>query len=124
MSEQVKNRTRKFALDVMTFCGAFPRRFETQHVVAQLLRSSSSVAANYRAAFRGRSRSEFSAKLGIVVEEADESQFWVEILRDAANLLKIPLKAELTREMDRLIQEAEELLRIAVASQKTARSNL
>jgi four helix bundle protein len=124
MSEQLKVRTRRFALDVIRLSARLPRRFETQHISNQLLRSSSSVAANYRAAFRARSKIEFVAKLGVVEEECDEAHFWLELLRDAFGQLTIKLSAETDKQLAELIREAEELLRITVASKKTAKSNL
>jgi four helix bundle protein len=80
----------------------------------QLLRSATSVAANYRAVQRARSKAEFVSKLGIVVEESDESQFWLELL----------VKADILPEsrLESLISEANELTAIFVASQRTARS--
>src|SRR5256714_14144051 len=87
MSQELKNRTKKFALDVIGLCAALPHLPETRHAIDQLIRSSSSVAANYRSACRGKSKADFIAKLGIVEEEADESGFWLEMLRDVCELL-------------------------------------
>ena len=78
----MRNRTRDFGLGVARLCESFPRTMAGRHVGSQLLRCSTSVAANYRAACRARSRKEFIAKIGIVLEEADESQFWLEFARD------------------------------------------
>src|SRR5436190_8936714 len=86
MSEQLKNRTKKFALDVVLLCAGFPYVIETRHTIGQVVRSSSSVAANYRSACRGKSKADFISKLGTVEEEADESGFWLEMLRDIAEL--------------------------------------
>jgi len=79
MSQELKNRTKKFALDVIGLCATLPHLPETRHAINQLIRSSSSVAANYRSACRGKSKADFIAKLGIVEEEADESGFWLEM---------------------------------------------
>ena len=87
MSQELKNRTKKFALDAIGLCAALPHLPETRHAINQLIRSSSSVAANYRSACRGKSKADFIAKLGIVEEEADESGFWLEMLRDVCELL-------------------------------------
>jgi len=87
MSQELKNRTKKFALDVIGLCARLPHLPETRHAIDQLIRSSSSVAANYRSACRGKSKADFIAKLGIVEEEADESGFWLEMLRDVCELL-------------------------------------
>jgi four helix bundle protein len=86
MSQELKNRTKKFALDVIGLCAGLPHLPETRHAIDQLIRSSSSVAANYRSACRGKSKADFIAKLGIVEEEADESGFWLEMLRDVCEL--------------------------------------
>ncbi|BAU54625.1 hypothetical protein MgSA37_02801 [Mucilaginibacter gotjawali] len=88
-----------------------PKTEEAKIIGRQLLRSSSSVGANYRAACRARSQAEFHAKLSIVVEEADESVFWMEIL----------VEAEVVKpnELDYLSDEANQILKIAAASRKT-----
>ena len=73
MSQELKNRTKKFALDVIGLCAGLPHLPETRHAIDQLIRSSSSVAANYRSTCRGKSKADFIAKLGIVEEESDEA---------------------------------------------------
>jgi len=85
MSEELKKRTKKFALGVIALCAGFPQVLETRHAIGQVIRSSSSVAANYRSACRGKSKADFISKLGTVEEEADESGFWLEMLRDIPN---------------------------------------
>jgi four helix bundle protein len=124
MSDQLKLRTRAFAFECIKLASRLPRRFEIQHINHQLLRSSSSVAANYRAAFRARSKIEFVAKLGVVEEECDEAHFWLELLRDCFAVLGIKAPIETDQRLAKLIREAEELLRIVVASKKTAKGNL
>ena len=109
----LKQRTKAFAIDVVRFVRNLPRGLPTDILGRQLLRSGTSVAANYRAARRARSRREFLAKMGIVEEEADESAFWLELLLDAG-LTGLP-------EADRLRAEAEELVAITVSSIRTAR---
>src|ERR1700709_1735710 len=81
--EVFKKRTKKFVVDNIKFFRTLPKTEEAKIIGRQLLRSSSSVGANYRAACRARSKAEFHAKLSIVVEEADESVFWMEILVEA-----------------------------------------
>ena len=78
----LKERTKRFAIDVVHFFRGLPSRAPIDVIGRQLLRSGTSVAANYRAARRARSRREFLAKMGIVEEEADESSFWLELLED------------------------------------------
>ena len=108
----LRPRAHKFALACLKFARTIPRTLETQAFIVQFLKSSSSVSANYRAARRGRSRDEFIAKLGIVVEEADETVGWLEFFRDG----KIANDSE-------LLAEANELCAIFAAALKTARRN-
>ena len=106
-------RTRRFAVDAIRFCDALPASQSHRHIGGQLLRAATSVGANYRAAFRGRSRAEFLAKLGIVEEEADECLFWLEVLEE--------LGVTDEPERQRLYREANELLAIVVATRKATR---
>lgn len=114
-SQDLKKRTKAFAVAAVKFAKALPRDWVSMTLGKQLLRSGTSVGANYRAACRARSASEFTAKLGIVEEEADETMFWLEVLVDAE-----VAKPETARP---LWQEANELLAITVASIKTTRTN-
>ncbi len=123
MSEELKRRTKKFALDVISVCAGLPQALETRHAIGQLIRSSSSVAANYRSACRGKSKPDFISKLGTVEEEADESGFWLEMLRDIAELRRLKIDARTSGELVRLLDEANQLVAITVASRKTARAN-
>jgi four helix bundle protein len=123
MSDELKNRTRKFALDVIGLCAGLPHTLETRHALGQIIRSSSSVAANYRSACRGKSKADFIAKLGTVEEEADESGFWLEMLRDIATLRDLKIEPLALHELTRLLDEANQLVAITVASRKTARRN-
>jgi four helix bundle protein len=93
---------------------ALPRNREANVILNQVLRSATGIAANYRAAGRSRSKAEFIAKIGVVVEEADETVFWLEMLADSG--IVRPEKLE------RLLAEATELVAIFTASRKTARS--
>jgi len=106
-------KTKTFALDVVALVEQLPLSRTNDVVGRQLLRSATSVAANYRASCRARSRREFIAKMGIVEEEADESQFWLEILVNRESVDK-------TRGM-RLQGEASEIVALTVASIRTAR---
>lgn len=114
-SEQLKQRTKQFALDVIELFRSLPRTEEARIIGRQLLRSATSVAANYRATRRARSRAEFLAKLGLVEEEADETVFWIELLRDS-NIVD-------THRIQVFESESNQLLAIFAASWHTARSS-
>ena len=111
-AEDLKKRTKRFALRILKLVSALPNNLQGRTVGAQLVRAGTSVGANYRAACRGRSRSEFIAKLGIVEEEADESAFWLELIIEGS-LLKAAL-------VQPLLDEANELTRIMAGSRVTA----
>lgn len=113
--KDLKPRTKKFALDVIRFSGSLPRSLEFQVIARQLLRSATSVAANYRSACRGKSKADFINKLSTVEEEADESAFWLEMLAELIDKENAELK--------RLTNEACQLVAIMVSSKKTARGN-
>jgi four helix bundle protein len=113
MNEQdMLNRTKQFALRVMTLVGAMPRTVQGRAIANQLMRSGTSVAANYRAACRARSKAEFISKLGTVEEEADESAFWLELIIEGNLLAETSVRSLLT--------EAGELTAITASSKKTA----
>jgi four helix bundle protein len=112
-SEALKLRTKDFALRVLRLYRSLPRTEEARILGTQLLRSSTSIGANYRAACRGRSRAEFVAKLGIVLEEADETVFWLELFQEG-NIFPAEKLCDLVR-------EANELVSIFVSSVRTAR---
>ena len=109
--EQLKNRTQKFAVDVIHLCRELPTTLDGRRCGSQLLDAATAVAANYRAACRGRSRAEFAAKLGVVVEEADECLFWLQLIIAAGLLPRTRIAA--------LLREADELTAIFVASRNT-----
>jgi len=114
MAEQdLRIRTKDFALRIVKLCDKLPKSRAADVIARQLLRSGTSVAANYRAAKRARSKAEFIAKLGIVEEEVDESGFWLEMLVDS-EIVKAAL-------LEDLRSEAEQLTKIVVASINTAR---
>ena len=81
-SEEMKTRTKKFAMQIIKLCRLLPKDREGRLIGDQLFRAGTSVSANYRPACRARSRAEFIAKLGIVEEEADESLFWFELIKE------------------------------------------
>ena len=114
-AEEMKNRTKAFSLRVIQLVKALPKSSVARILGDQLLRSATSVAANYRAACKGRSRAEFIAKLGTVEEEADECQLWIEMIGDAGLMHRQLLGA--------LLGEAKELTAIVAASRKSAFRN-
>ena len=111
----LKARTKQFALRVMKMVDALPRTIQGRAIAKQIIRSATSVAANYRAACRARSRAEFIAKIGIVEEEADESCFWLELIIDSG----LPNEDRIRP----LLSEAGELVAIMAASRKSAIGN-
>jgi four helix bundle protein len=87
-AEELKARTKRFAIRIVRLSQSLPKTNEARVIGNQVLRSGTSIAANYRATCRARSRAEFLAKLGIVVEEADETVFWLELLEETGILAK------------------------------------
>ena len=110
-AEVLRKRTKKFVVDNIRFFRTLPKTEEAKIIGRQLLRSSSSVGSNYRAACRARSKAEFHSKLSIVVEETDESIFWMEVLIEAEIVNKEAISYLLT--------EGNEILKIVSASRKT-----
>ena len=110
---ELKDRLKAFALRAMKLCEALPRSASGRTLANQLIRSATSVGANYRAACRARSRAEFLAKLGIVEEEADESAYWLELIIESGILKKAQVVP--------LLVEADEITAIISASRKTVR---
>jgi four helix bundle protein len=109
---ELKQRTKEFALRVMKLVDALPHTRSGNAIGAQLIRSGTSVGANYRASCRARSKAEFIAKIGVVEEEADESAFWMELITDGGLLA--------ARKVSALLQEANELTAIMAASRISA----
>jgi len=109
---ELLQRTKQFALRIFKLVDALPRTIQGRAVAAQLIRSGTSVAANYRAACRARSKPEFVAKLGVVEEEADESAFWLELIIETDLLSAVKVKP--------LLVEAGEIVAIMASSKKTA----
>lgn len=111
--KDLKDRTKRFAVNSIVLCRELPPTLDGRRVGQQLIDSASSVAANYRAACRARSRAEFIAKLGTVLEEADESLFWLELLVD--------VRLVTAQRAERLLIEADQLTAIFTASLRTAK---
>ena len=112
-TEILKKRTREFAVRVMRLVDELPKKTSGRAVAGQLVRCATSVGANYHIACRARSKAEFVAKIGIVLEECDECLFWLQLIIDAGLMSAQRIRA--------LLQEADELTAIFTASVKTAR---
>jgi len=110
----LRQRTKRFALRIIKLFRALPKTEDARILGRQILRSGTGVAANYRSACKARSRADFISKIGITVEEADETAFWLELLADAGIVSRARLKD--------LWSEADELVRIFAASRTTAKS--
>src|ERR1041385_6741965 len=113
-AEQLKDRTKQFALRIIRLFQRLPKTDEARIVARQVLRSGTSLAANYRAVCRARPRKEFISKLAIVVEESDETAFWLELLMESGLVAG--------RLLEPLHSEASQLLAIFAASHRTART--
>jgi four helix bundle protein len=113
-TQDLLKRTKLFAISMIRLCGTLRRTPEARVLGTQLVRSGTSVAANYRAVCRARSRAEFIAKLGVVVEEVDETVFWLELVSESG----VTSEAQTAD----LLKEARELLAIFSASRRTAKS--
>ena len=114
-NEDLKQRTKKFALEIIRLVENLPKNRIADILGRQILRSGTSVGANYRASCRARSRADFISKMGIVEEEADESLYWLELL----------LEAKLVRQdqIQHLVAEGNEITAMVIASIRTARRN-
>jgi len=114
-ADDLKKRTKQFALRILKLVAALPQTVQGRAIGNQLVRAGTSVAANYRAACRGRSKAEFIAKLGTVEEEADESAFWMELI----------IEGELLRaeKVESLLAEAVERRKIMASSRISASSS-
>ena len=111
--EELKNRTKTFHIAIIKACETLPKNAAGFELAKQIIRSAGSVGANYRAACRAKSTTDFIYKIEIVIEEADESMYWLEVITEA-NLL-----SALTTQP--LIKEANELVSIFVATAKTTK---
>ena len=114
-TDELEERTKQFALRVMTLVDVLPNTVKGRVIANQIRRSATSVRANYRGACRARSRAEFISKIGVVEEEADESAFWLELIFGS--------KIRETRKIAPLLDEASELVAIMAASRKSAIAN-
>ncbi len=112
-AELMKERTKRFALHVIRLCRTLPKSSESTIISRQLMRSATSVGANYRAVCRARSTPDFVSKLGVVLEETDESLFWIDLLADAGITSQ--------DKVGMLRTEANELVAIFVTSLRTAK---
>jgi four helix bundle protein len=115
MSLEVQNRTMAFSVSVIMLTRTIPKHDDTGAILRQLVRSATSIGANYRSAFRGKSRADFIMKLSIAEEEADETCYWLELL----------LKAGLAPEdmIKPVLYEAQQITAILTSSVRTARRN-
>ena len=109
---ELQDRTKQFALRVLKLTDVLPRTAAGRAISRELVRAATSVGANYRSACRARSRAEFTAKLGVAVEEADESLYWLELVRDGKLLPENKLSL--------LLKEADELTAILASGRKSA----
>ncbi len=114
--EELKDRTKKFALRIIKLVETLPKTVTGRAIGQQLVKAGTSVGANYRAACRGRSKAEFNSKLHIVLEEADESVFWLEVIKEANLFPENKIKP--------LLKEADELTAIFSKSYYTAKRNV
>ncbi len=110
--EEFKLRTKKFAVDIIGFCSTMNKTNATYVITNQIIRSATSTGANYRAACRARSKAEFYSKICIVVEEADESEYWLEIIDDSG-------LSNNNTELERLIKEANEITKVVAKAKHT-----
>ena len=109
---ELQDRTKQFALRVLKLIDVLPRAAAGRAISKKLVRAATSVGANYRSACRARSRAEFAAKLGVALEEADESLYWLELVRDSK-----PLPGN---KLSLLLKEADELTAILASGRKSA----
>ena len=114
--EELKNRTKRFAIDTILFTETLPKSKANDVIIYQLVKSATSVGANYRASCRGRSTVEFLSKLNIVIEESDESGYWFELLDE--------LNKDQQTTIKKLLKEANELTAIFTATSISTKRNI
>jgi four helix bundle protein len=114
--ENLKKRTKKFAVDIIKFCNSLKPSKASGVITYQQVKSATSTGANYRAACKARSKAEFFSKISIVVEEVDESEYWLEVINDA-NL------SDNVKELKQLLKEANELNKIMSKAKSTTFKN-
>ena len=112
--KELQERTKKIHVDVIRFCSDFPRNAAGFETAKQIIRAAGSVGANYRASMRAKSDADFIYKIQIVLEEADESHYWLEVIKAA--------EIKTGEEVERLIKEANELTAIFAATDKTTKA--
>ena len=112
--KELQERTKKFHVDVIRVCSDFPRNAAGFETAKQIIRAAGSVGANYRASMRAKSDADFIYKIQIVLEEADESHYWLEVIKAA--------EIKTGEEVERLIKEANELTAIFAATDKTTKA--
>lgn len=114
--QELQQRTKQFHIDVIRLCETLPRNAAGYELAKQLIRSAGSVGANYRATVRAKSKGDFINKIRIVLEEADESHYWLEVIQEAG--------LQQGEILSKLLKEANELTAIFAATDKTAKKNL
>ena len=114
--EKLRKRTRKFAVDIILFCNSLKKLKASSVITYQLVKSATSTGANYRAVCRARSKAEFFSKICIVVEEADETEYWLEIINEAD-------LSNNKKEQERLMKEANEITKIMSKAKDTTYKN-
>ena len=112
----LQERTKQFHVDIVKLCESFPRNAAGFEIAKQIIRSAGSVGANYRASSRAKSKADFIYKIQIVLEESDETLYWLEIIQNT--------QLSKDKNLPMLIKEANELTSIFAATTKTAKSNL
>jgi four helix bundle protein len=112
----LQERTKQFHVDIIKLCESFPRNAAGFEIAKQIIRSAGSVGANYRASSRAKSKADFIYKIQIVLEESDETLYWLEIIQNT--------QLSKDKSLPMLIKEANELTSIFAAATKTAKSNL
>ncbi|MEK7442438.1 MAG: four helix bundle protein, partial [Chloroflexota bacterium] len=115
-ADELKKRTKQFGLRCIKVVESLPNTKTADVLGRQLLRSATSVGANYRSACRGRSKPDFISKVGIAIEEADESLYWLEIITESGLLPD--------KQLSELMKEGDEIVAILTASSQTAKRNL
>lgn len=110
------NKTKKLALAIIKFCTKLPQKQEFWVISNQVIKSATSIGANYRSACRSKSKADFIAKLPIMEEEADETLYWLELLEELA------FKG--SKELEQMKNETDQIVAIVVASKKTAKKNM
>jgi four helix bundle protein len=114
--ENLKSRTKKFAIDIIKFCETLKTSKASAVITYQLVKSATSVGANYRASCVARSRNEFFSKISIVIEESDESEYWLEVIQ-GSSLSNSP------EELKRLLTESNEISKIMSKARNTVSKN-